>query len=263
VAVVVSVYPGECRHLDSLAGLPWCAPVDQFGFEKAVDGFCERVVIAVADAANLWLTAGFGQALGVFDCDVLGGFNWSSQHSGGMLDGGSTSIGSCVAGKAEFVGATSRCATGAPAAFLGVDCRRAIQRGRGDWRGCVSTGRSTLVPKGRRHATIDNSTIIEAVVRAMFVVRGAGGACDPACAGSRGAADCPAHGAVGVTISRELRRNAATRSGELDYRATTAQWHADRAARRPKPAKMAVNLALRTYVQDRLAGSGGPTSTKL
>ena len=32
------------------------------------------------------------------------------------------------------------------------------------------------------------------------------------------------------TISRELRRNVATRSGGLDYRATTAQWHADRAA---------------------------------
>ena len=29
------------------------------------------------------------------------------------------------------------------------------------------------------------------------------------------------------TISRELRRNAATRGGNLDYRATTAQWHAE------------------------------------
>jgi IS30 family transposase len=57
------------------------------------------------------------------------------------------------------------------------------------------------------------------------------------------------------TISRELRRNAATRSGDLDYRATTAQWHAERAARRPKPAKLAVNTALRSYVQDRLAGA--------
>src|SRR3712207_3122667 len=57
------------------------------------------------------------------------------------------------------------------------------------------------------------------------------------------------------TISRELRRNAATRSGGLDYRATTAQWHAERAARRPKPVKLAVNAALRSYVQDRLAGA--------
>jgi hypothetical protein len=57
------------------------------------------------------------------------------------------------------------------------------------------------------------------------------------------------------TISRELRRNAATRGGGLDYRATTAQWHADRSARRPKPARLAVNPALRQYVQDRLAGT--------
>src|ERR1700712_4298856 len=61
-------------------------------------------------------------------------------------------------------------------------------------------------------------------------------------------------GRAGSTISRELRRNADTRSGELDYRATTAQWHAERAARRPKPAKLMLNAMLRTYVQDRLAG---------
>jgi IS30 family transposase len=57
------------------------------------------------------------------------------------------------------------------------------------------------------------------------------------------------------TISRELRRNAATRSGGLEYRATTAQWHAERAARRRKRAKLATNPALRSYVQDRLAGA--------
>jgi IS30 family transposase len=56
------------------------------------------------------------------------------------------------------------------------------------------------------------------------------------------------------TVSRELRRNAATRSGRLDYRATTAQWHADLRAKRPKPAKLAVDDRLRSYVQDRLAG---------
>jgi IS30 family transposase len=56
------------------------------------------------------------------------------------------------------------------------------------------------------------------------------------------------------TISRELRRDAATRGGGLDYRATTAQWHADRSARRPKPARLAVNVALQHYVRERLAG---------
>jgi transposase, IS30 family len=54
------------------------------------------------------------------------------------------------------------------------------------------------------------------------------------------------------TISRELRRNAATRGGRLDYRASVAQWHAEQRAKRPKPAKLAVNDRLREYVQDRL-----------
>jgi transposase-like protein len=70
-------------------------------------------------------------------------------------------------------------------------------------------------------------------------------------------------GRAASTISRELRRNAATRSGGLAYRATTAQWHAERAARRPKPARLARSAALRTYVEERLAGgviasSGAP-----
>jgi IS30 family transposase len=56
------------------------------------------------------------------------------------------------------------------------------------------------------------------------------------------------------TISRELRRNAATRSGSFEYTATTAQWHADRAATRPKPAKLARHARLRQYVEERLAG---------
>ena len=62
-------------------------------------------------------------------------------------------------------------------------------------------------------------------------------------------------GRAASTISRELRRNAATRSGGFTYRATTAQWHADRAARRPKPAKLATNTKLQRYVQDRLDGA--------
>ena len=58
-----------------------------------------------------------------------------------------------------------------------------------------------------------------------------------------------------ATVSRELRRNAATRSGGFEYRASTAQWHADRRGQRPKPAKLAANSALRRYVQDRLSGA--------
>jgi IS30 family transposase len=56
------------------------------------------------------------------------------------------------------------------------------------------------------------------------------------------------------TISRELRRNAATRSGKREYRASVAQWKAQTAARRPKPAKLVTNPRLQEYVQARLSG---------
>ncbi len=56
------------------------------------------------------------------------------------------------------------------------------------------------------------------------------------------------------TISRELRRNAATRGGKAGYRATVAQWKAQMAARRSKPSKLATNAMLRDYVQTRLSG---------
>ena len=56
------------------------------------------------------------------------------------------------------------------------------------------------------------------------------------------------------TISRELRRNAATRSGSSGYRASVAQWKADMAARRPKAAKLVTNPRLHAYVQERLTG---------
>jgi len=73
------------------------------------------------------------------------------------------------------------------------------------------------------------------------------------------------------TISRELRRNAATRGGKLDYRASVAQWKAELLAQRPKTAKLAANERLREYVQERLAGqvrrpdgtpAGGPMTAR-
>jgi IS30 family transposase len=56
------------------------------------------------------------------------------------------------------------------------------------------------------------------------------------------------------TISRELRRNASTRAYPPTYKASTAQWHAERRARRPKAAKLCGNDQLRDYVQERLSG---------
>jgi transposase-like protein len=54
------------------------------------------------------------------------------------------------------------------------------------------------------------------------------------------------------TISRELRRNAATRGGKLDYRASVAQWKAEFVARRPRPAKLATTPQLHSYCRQRL-----------
>ena len=56
------------------------------------------------------------------------------------------------------------------------------------------------------------------------------------------------------TVSRELRRNAATRGGKLQYRASVAQWKSELMARRPKTAKLVNNPRLRAYVQERLDG---------
>lgn len=47
------------------------------------------------------------------------------------------------------------------------------------------------------------------------------------------------------TVSRELRRNAATRGGKLEYRALVAQWKAQQAAKRPKTAKLVEPTAAR------------------
>jgi DNA-binding CsgD family transcriptional regulator len=58
-----------------------------------------------------------------------------------------------------------------------------------------------------------------------------------------------------ATVSRELRRNAATRGGKPVYRAVVAQWKAQQAAKRPKTVKLVGNELLRQYVQDRLAGN--------
>src|SRR5512144_3132311 len=57
-----------------------------------------------------------------------------------------------------------------------------------------------------------------------------------------------------ATVSRELRRN----TDRHGYRATTAHALAWERASRPKPAKLAVNLALRAKVEQDLAGRYSP-----
>ena len=56
------------------------------------------------------------------------------------------------------------------------------------------------------------------------------------------------------TISRELRRNASTSAYPPVYKASTAQWHAERRARRPRWPSWPPTMSLRDYVQERLSG---------
>ena len=101
-----------------------------------------------------------------------------------------------------------------------------------------------MVPKGGRHATSNVQVFGEAAYLSLAereeiaLLRVQGHSMQEiGCRLGRSAS----------TISRELRRNSATRGGGLEYRATTAQWHAERSARRPKPSKLALNATLRTY----------------
>ena len=60
------------------------------------------------------------------------------------------------------------------------------------------------------------------------------------------------------TIGREVHRNRTLRANGSRYGADNAQGKADRAARRPKPARLGTNLRLRREVQDRLLKNHSP-----
>jgi hypothetical protein len=62
--MVEPVDPFEGSELDCLERAPWPAPADQLSLEQAKDGFGERIVVAVANAADRGFDAGRGEALG-------------------------------------------------------------------------------------------------------------------------------------------------------------------------------------------------------
>ena len=85
-----------------------------------------------------------------------------------------------------------------------------------------------MVQEGRGHAAIDVWANGEAALWSVSLVCGAGGDRAPSRSGLLHAGGRSPARASGIdNLQRELRRNAATRSGGLAYRATTAQWHAD------------------------------------
>ncbi len=69
--MVELVDPLERGILDGLETAPRSAPVDHLGLVETIDSLRQSVVIAVTDALDRWLDAGFGEALGVFGGYVL------------------------------------------------------------------------------------------------------------------------------------------------------------------------------------------------
>ncbi len=101
--------------------------------------------------------------------------------------------------------------------------------GAGGWR--VDAGRGPLVSSRWRHAADQPGR----AHRPLSVLRRARGDRAAARPGPWACVRSPAQiGRDPATISRELRRNAATRGGKQEYRATVAQWKAQQAAKRPE-----------------------------
>ena len=65
---------------DLLDAPPGTPAVDQLGLVEPIDGLRERVIVTITLRSHRADRASGLQALGVPDREVLGGFNWSSQH---------------------------------------------------------------------------------------------------------------------------------------------------------------------------------------
>ena len=150
-----------------------------------------------------------------------------------------------------IAGAAAGRAAGASSAVLGGDRSWADERGGG-----AEAGVSAVVGvRWFREGGGMPSVIAGPVVGALPVVRRAGGDRGAARPGVWSAGDRPSARSLAV----DDLEGASAQRGDPQRRAgvsapATAQWHADRRARRPKPAKLAVNAELRRYVQDRLSG---------
>jgi hypothetical protein len=70
-AIVEPVDPGQGRELDGLEAPPRPTPMNDLSLVKTIDRLGESVVVAVSDAADGRLDAGFRQTLGVSNANVL------------------------------------------------------------------------------------------------------------------------------------------------------------------------------------------------
>ena len=237
---------------------PGCATArgpDDLGLEQADHRFGESVVEAVPDAADGRLDAGLGETLGV----VIERIGWIHVV---VATPGRRVVAMAGRRRSDRALRAKLRSPGRPGVARREDRRQfwaLIAAGQSSWDAAIGVGVSEAVGSrwfreagGMPPSTLARSSkslsgrylsFAEREEIALWRAQG------------HGVREVARRlGRAASTISRELRRNAATRGGGLEYRATTAQWHAERAARRPKRAKLALNPALGTYVQERLAG---------
>ena len=122
-SMIEPVDPFEGGELDGFETAPGPASMDDLGLVEAVDRLCERVVVAVANAADGRDEARLDQAIRVLDRYVLGGFKRSSQHLDGSCDEHSkTAFGSFWAVALVLTRSTAGGRARGAAAILGSDC---------------------------------------------------------------------------------------------------------------------------------------------
>jgi len=120
-------------------------------------------------------------------------------------------------------------------------------------RGGVASGGGTMVPGGGRHATSGAWAIVEATIRAVFVVWGTGGACDLACAGLWGSGDRPRSG----TGSFDDLAGGAPQRGDARRRLRVSGYHGAVACRAGRPTSEAGEARGQRGAADLCAGPVG------
>ena len=241
---VAAMHPERVEHLVSLGsyGLSW----------EDGDGFPPPLVLH-----TLWyqwlLLLDLGEAVLHADRRAFLGFKGSSQHP----DEGWAGVGRAAGWTTQVTGRPAMRSPGRPPPRREVQREfwRGVARGLSSEDAAVACGVSapvgsrwfrhgggmpplSLVPPSGRYLSF-------AEREEIALARAAGG----------GVRDIARQlGRAPSTVSRELRRNAATRGSTLTYRPSVAQWKADVAARRPKATRLASDDRLRTYVSERLAG---------
>jgi DNA-binding CsgD family transcriptional regulator len=255
--VVEPVHPFQSAVFDGIDVPPRTLRSDELSLVQADDRLGQRIVVGVSSRSNRSFDTALSQSLSISNGQILGAFNRSSQHHKET----EVAMNAITRRSGQAQRAKLR-SPGRPPVLHRSERRpfwRAISEGFSSEDAARRAGISQ--PIGTRwfrecggmppshlavSASLPTIRYLSLIEREQIALLRAHG--DGVREIARNLRRAPS------TISRELRRNAATRSGGFEYRAITAQWHADRAARRPKPAKLAVHTALRTYVQERLAG---------